>query len=61
MGMKCKECGGFVEPTEEAMETGICGYCSGDFGPDTLECFDGSPCTESHQNCNKCKWMGGEG
>jgi len=57
MAIKCQICGRFVEPTKEAMENEICGYCSGVVSEEVKECFDGSPCSESHQDCNKCKWM----
>ncbi len=56
MGIRCKKCGQFVEPTKAAMESKICGYCNGK-AKEKRECFDGSPCTEVHQDCNKCQWM----
>lgn len=44
MAIRCKKCGRCVEPADEAMETGICGFCSGKYNQkDTRECFDGSP------------------
>jgi len=60
MATRCKKCGRPVEPTEKAMESKICGYCAGTT-KDKQECFDGSPCTERHQNCNKCSWLGFSG
>ncbi len=56
MAIRCKTCGRPVEPTEKAMQSKICGYCTG-YAKDKRECFDGSPCTETHQDCNKCSWM----
>ena len=58
MAIRCIKCGRFVEPTKEAMETQICGYCSGKYEDEIRECFDGSPCTRADQDCNKCEWMG---
>lgn len=57
---KCKECGRFLEPTDEAMETLICGYCSGRISKTTRECYDGSPCTKPDQDCNTCEWLRGD-
>ena len=54
----CLKCGRPVEPTEEAIKTQICGICRGLIDKGVKVCFDGSPCTEPHQDCNKCKWMG---
>ena len=54
---KCKVCGNFLEPTDVALETEICGYCSGRISEEVQQCFDGSPCSESHRNCNKCQWL----
>jgi len=59
MGIQCTNCGRFVEPTDEAIESKICGYCSGKFDKEKVrECFDGSPCTKLDQNCNKCEALG---
>ena len=59
MAIRCQECGRCVEPSEEAMELKICGFCSGKYGDETPECFDGSPCERPDNDCNKCEWMGG--
>ena len=59
MAIICVECGRCVEPTDEAMNSEICGFCAGRFNENEIrECFDGSPCEKSHQDCNKCEWMG---
>ena len=57
MGVRCIECGEFVEPTKEAIELGVCARCNGIADSDAPTCFDGSVCTEAHRDCNKCKWM----
>lgn len=59
MAIQCQKCGRCVEPSEEAMRSKICGFCSGVYGEDDLTCFDGSPCDRPDQNCNACEWMGG--
>ena len=57
MGIRCKICGRFVEPTKKAMEGKICGFCIGASAEGKKECFDGSPCTKPDEDCNKCEWM----
>lgn len=57
MGKRCAICGELVDPSPRAMETGICGRCSGDLPEDVQKCFDGSPCDRPDGDCNKCRWM----
>ena len=57
MAIRCKICGRCVEATQEAMELRLCGYCTGDLGEDTPECFDGSPCERVDNDCLACEWM----
>lgn len=61
MAIRCVLCSRCIEPggIDYGIDIGLCGFCSGEFKEDdTRECFDGSPCNETHQDCNKCKWMG---
>lgn len=60
MAIRCKNCGRCVEPSDKAMKSKICGFCSKKYDlEETPECFDGSPCEQPDFDCNKCEWVGG--
>ncbi len=55
----CSQCFFPLEPTDEAEQTGICGYCAGRIPKDRPACYDGAPCIREDGDCRNCEWLGG--